>query len=327
MNRSELRARLAWPDRLTLYRAPTPLEPLPERAPVAGWIKRDDLTGVAESGNKIRKLEFLMAEARAQGARAVMTCGGVNSNHARATAVAARRLGLDAYLLLRGADRKPPTGNLLLDRILGAEVRFISGEAWPDRDARMAEWAETIPNVYIVPLGGSNAVGALGYVRAAEEIVQQAEEAGLTFDTVVHAVGSGGTTAGLALGLAALGRNGVRLIGVKVSEDPGLDAKVADILDEAVDRGFVPRAVRASARYELIEGWGEGYAQVRPEEIATCTAFARSTGVFVDPVYTGKALHWLAHHPRADLGRTVFVHTGGIFEIFAYARAFGPAGD
>ena len=323
MREAAPRADIAWPNHVPLSRAPTPLERIDERAPIAGWIKRDDLTGIAESGNKVRKLEFLMAEAQAHGARAVLTCGGVNSNHARATAVAARRLGLDVHLLLRGTDRRPPMGNLLLDRILGAEVRFIPREAWPNRDALMAEWAESIPNAYVIPQGGSNAVGALGYVRAAEEIVQQTAEAGLGIDTVVHAAGSGGTTAGLALGFAACD-NPVRLIAVKVDEDPGMDAHIARILDEAVERGFVSTAIRASARYELVEGWGDGYARTRPEEIATCAAFARATGIFVDPVYTGKAAHWLAARKDGKLGRSVFVHTGGIFELFAYAAAFEP---
>lgn len=315
-----------WPSRLPLAQTPTPFEPLREDAPISGWIKRDDLTGIAESGNKIRKLEFLLAEARALGARAVITCGGVNSNHARATAVAARRLGLDAHLLLRGEDR-PPMGNLLLDRILGADVRFIPPESWPDRDALMTEWAGSIADAYVIPQGGSNAVGALGYVRAAEEIIQQAAEAGIALQTVVHAAGSGGTTAGLALGFAALDRHDVRLIGVKVDEDPGMERQIEGILNEAVERGFVTSTVRTAAQYELVEGWGRGYALTTRAEIESCVAFARATGIFVDPVYTGKAVHWLARQTEGAAGQTVFVHTGGIFELFAYADAFSASGD
>lgn len=319
------RAEIQWPDRIPLARTPTPFERIANGAPISGWMKRDDLTGLAESGNKIRKLEFLLAEAKAQGARAVMTCGGVNSNHARATAVAARRLGMGAHLLLRGEDRKPPTGNLLLGRILGANVRFIPRSAWNDRDAIMNEWANGIPGAaYVIPMGGSNAIGSLGYVRVAEEVVEQTAEQSLSIDTVVHAAGSGGTTAGLALGFAALGREDIQLIGVKVDEDPDMQARIETSLDEAVDRRLVTASVRERARFELVDGWGRGYAETRPEELDTCTMFADATGVFIDPVYTGKAVHWMSHSNR-KLGRTLFIHTGGIFELFAYAGAFFPS--
>jgi D-cysteine desulfhydrase len=319
---------LRWPARLPLANAPTPLERLPERPagglPAGLWVKRDDLTGVGLSGNKVRKLEFLAAEAVARGARALVTCGGVNSNHARATAVAAARLGLTARLVLRGEDRRPPAGNLVLDRWLGARITFITEAQWADRDALLAEAAGD--DGYVIPEGGSNALGSLGYARAAQELLTQAEAAGLGLRHVVHACGSGGTTAGLALALAAAGREDVELLSVAVCNDAAyFDARVHAILDEAVARGWATPEVRGRARWRILDGHkGPGYARTTPEALKAHAQVARAYGLFVDPVYTGKALLGLADLTRrGELApdATVFVHTGGIFELFAFADA------
>jgi D-cysteine desulfhydrase len=188
---------IAWPSRLDLARTPTPLERLDRWSDRIGhelWIKRDDETGVALSGNKIRKLEFLLPEAAEQRADTVITCGGVNSNHARATAVACARLGLRlSKLVLRGADRHPATGNLLLDRWVGAEVEFITPEQWPDVNAIMSARADahaaTGGRAYVVPEGGSNGLGAMGYVRTAFELLEDAAAAEIRIGRVVHALG------------------------------------------------------------------------------------------------------------------------------------------
>lgn len=321
---------IRWPDRRPLAHTPTPLvwlEPRPGGPPAEVWVKRDDLTGVALSGNKVRKLEWLTAEAGRMGADTLITCGGVNSNHARATAVAAAQLGLQSHLVLRGEDRDPPAGNLLIDKVLGAALTFITPEAWPDRDTLMAELAARLAaqgrRPYVIPEGGSNAVGSLGYVRAAYELLGEAEAAGLGLRRVFHACGSAGTTAGLALGFASADRNDVEVRAVAVCNDAEyFDARVNTILDEAVARGFVSEAVRAKARWTIVEGFkGTGYAQTTPEEMVQHAALARSHGLFVDPVYTGKA--FLALRAAAEAGEladggTVFLHTGGMFELFAY---------
>jgi len=275
-------------------------------------IKRDDLTGVALSGNKVRKLDYLLAAA--QGAARVVTCGGVNSNHARATAVACAQLGLPCRLVLRGEDRRPPTGNLLLSRFVGASVRFITPEAWPEVDAIMAE--EAGADGHVVPEGGSNGLGCLGYVDAASELLQQV---GDRMVRIVHAVGSGGTTAGLALGLARAGRTDVEVVGVCVCDDgPTFDQRIRRILSDAVARGVATEAEVAAARWRIQEGFvGPGYARTDPDSMAALRALARR-GLILDPVYSGKAFLALRHLPPVE-GETVFVHTGGIFELFAFA--------
>ena len=220
-------------DRVPLARLPTPIERLDRLSAAIGvevWAKRDDLTGTGASGNKIRKLEYLIAEARAAGADTLVTTGGVQSNHARATALAARRCGLDPVLLLRGAQPVRPEGNYLLDRLLGAEIHWITPEAYrTDRDARLAQIAEDLRRrgavPYVIPMGGSNATGTLGYVAAAREVAAQHPE---RFDGVVCAVGSAGTLAGLAIG-ADLGP----IYGVAVSEGAeALRDKTAALVDE-----------------------------------------------------------------------------------------------
>ena len=207
---------------LDLARLPSPLQPLPGPSKQLGaeiWVKRDDLTGAGLSGNKVRKLDYLLAEATARGADCVITTGGIQSNHCRATALAARMVGLRPVLLLRG---QPPTdgwdGNLLLDGILGAEIHWITPEQYTHRDALMAEHAARLSAAgatpYVIPEGGSSAVGALGFVRAGRELAAQAMAAGVEFDTVLCATGSGGTLAGLAMsGLSA------QVLGVAVCDD------------------------------------------------------------------------------------------------------------
>jgi D-cysteine desulfhydrase len=309
------------PPRVPLGRLDTPLEPLRrtgERLGLDLWVKRDDLTGAALSGNKVRKLEYLLAEAEARGASPLVTCGGVNSNHARATAVAAARRGARAHLLLRGEDRRPPRGNLLLDRFVGAQVSFIAPDAWADRATRMAELAGA--DGYVIPEGGSNGLGALGYVRAAAELLRDADRAGVELARVVHACGSGGTTAGLALGFAALGAD-VEVLSVAVMKDAAhFDPIVRDVLADAVRRGFAPEAMARRARWTIVEGFvGEGYAETTPGEMQALSEVARREGLILDPVYSGKAFFLVSRGALPPTGgATVFLHTGGLFELFAY---------
>lgn len=318
------------PVRHPLIFGPTPLVRALRTSQQLGidlWVKRDDLTGIGVSGNKVRKLEFFAADARAQGADLFVTCGGVNSNHARATAVVGAQLGLKSHLVLRGQDRRPPTGNLLLDKYLGADVTFISRQAWDDRNAIMADLGERLSREghrpYIIPEGGSNARGTLGYALAVPELLAQCRAANLDPRRLIHANGSGGTTAGLAIGLAACERTDIEVLGIAVCNDRTFfDERIGSILDEMVDRGWVSAATRAQARWTILDGYkGRGYGRTTTEELAAQMSFARTEGLFVDPVYSGKA--FVAVKGEAEAGRlsdgpTVFIHTGGIFELFAF---------
>jgi D-cysteine desulfhydrase len=301
---------------LALAQLPTPIHPLmrsSERLGVELWIKRDDLTGSLLSGNKVRKLDFLMEDAKKRGATRVITCGGIQSNHARATAAAARMLHLEPYLLLRGDPPAIPEGNLLLDGLLGARIEWVDEAGYQERDEKMARMAQSLGGAYVIPEGGSNALGALGYLRAARELQLQQLERGIRFDTVICAVGSGGTLAGLVLGGLES-----RLVGVAVAPDAlGFRKRIAGILAEAQGLGF---GVLAASRWEILDGFGRGYAKTRPEEIAEARLLAREEGILVDPVYTGKAwykmVERLSEQPGCFGQRVLFWHTGGIFGWF-----------
>jgi D-cysteine desulfhydrase len=265
------------PRRLSLARLKTPLE----RVLIDGrtvLMKRDDLTGAALTGNKIRKLEYLLAEAVAQGKRRVLTCGGIQSNHCRATAIAARRLGLDSLLFLRTSAPPPSdqwTGNLRLNQLVGAEVRFITPEQYRDRNALMADAAGA--DDYIIPEGGSNALGSWGYVRAYEELRAQWSDRPTA---IICATGSGGTLAGLMMG----------------------------------SRFGLPHV--APEEVKMVDGYiGPGYAVTNPKQQADIERLARETGHLLDPVYTGKAFRALLHEPERFGVRPLFIHTGGIYGL------------
>lgn len=307
---------------------PTPMHRLPRLSAEIGldlWVKRDDLTGAALSGNKIRKLELLLGEAVALGADTVITCGGIQSNHARATAIAAAQLGLRCILILRGAEPERLEGNLLLDRLVGASVRWVTPEQYRERDAIFAEVEADVRGEgrvpYSVPEGGSSALGAVGYVRAWDEIHAQATAAGVEFDAVVCAVGSGGTLAGLVAGARRAGYGG-RVVGVNVCDDAATFERITSaLLAEMQDRWGIPRE---GARAELLDGYvGRGYALSSPDELALIRRVATLEGLLLDPVYTGKAMHALVSRTRADRGsfgeRALFIHTGGLFGLFPKA--------
>ena len=327
------------PPRTPLAHIPTPLQRLDRLSAELGidlWVKRDDLTGAALSGNKVRKLEFLCAAATSPDVAAdtLITCGAVTSNHCRAAAVAAAHLGLRSHLVLRGTPPDVPDGNLLLAQFVGAETTFITQAQWVDRDAIMAEVADRLAREgrrsYVIPEGGSNAVGAWGYVLGAAELVEDARAADLDLRRVVHAVGSGGTTAGLALGFAGLLPE-VDVVGVAVCDDgPYFDGVVGRICAGARAATPTPPGVAAQPRWQILAGYqGAGYAQTTPEEIAFYRHVARSEGMILDPVYTGKAFRALYEEARAGRipadGTTVFLHTGGIYGLFSFAAALGSS--
>ena len=338
-------AQLAYPDRIPLAHLPTPLQRLErvsERLGVEVLVKRDDLTGAELSGNKVRKLEFILAEARARGCDVVLTCGGEQSNHCRATALACARLGMEPHLVLRTADpgRPPPaTGNILLDRVAGARIRWITMADWARREELMAEMAEELARAgrrpCIIPEGGSSALGAWGYLRAVVEELDPALDAlpappaGPT--TVVYACGSGGTGAGLILGAALCGwsQRGIRVAGVNVCDDRDYFVRVIG----RICRDFAASSPAAPAirdqDIEIVDGYvGLGYAKSRPEELRELIDLGRREGLVLDPVYTGKAYFALVSELARDRdrfgGRVVFLHTGGIFGLFPAAELLAP---
>ena len=323
----------AEPARVTLAHLPTGGHWLRERwGGVPVWLKRDDHTGGELSGNKIRKLEYLLAEAQAQGATYVLTCGGEQSNHARATALAAARLGMRSLLILRTDNpRVPPalSGNITLDVMAGADLRWISYAQWRDRDQLLAQEAERLQQrgerPYVIPEGGSNALGTWGYLRAMHELVQQLDAAQVPRPaTIVYACGSGGTGAGLVLGakLLRLPERGLSVAGINVCDDRDYFVrKIAGICAEVEARWQLGANV-TEADIDMVDGHvGLGYAKSRPEELATLRRVGQREGVVLDPVYTGKAFHGmvteLSRAPRRFGEAVCFVHTGGIFGLLA----------
>ncbi len=326
------------PRKVSLARLDTPLQRLDRTSAALGvevLVKRDDLTGAELSGNKVRKLEYLMAEAQDQGADVVITCGGEQSNHCRATAMGAARLGLASVVILRTDDpARPPaaTGNILLDRLAGAEVRWISRPDWARRNELLVAEADRQRAAgrrpYVIPEGGSNALGSWGYVAAAQEIADDLATLPARPTTIVYACGSGGTGAGLILGakLAGLAGRGVSVAGVNVCDDRDYFVRaIGRICTDFVERWPVGVTVSADD-IVLVDGHvGRGYALSRPEELATIRDLARRDGVILDPVYTGKAFHGVVTElarDRARFGeRIVFVHTGGLFGLFGGGAA------
>jgi D-cysteine desulfhydrase len=282
------------------------------------WIKRDDLTGFGLSGNKVRKLEFLFAAALDQGAKAVITCGGIQSNHCRATAVAARQLGLEPILLLRG-EPGPAVGNYLLDQLLGARVHFCSDAEYSrERDAIMSALADRYRDFspYIIPEGGSNGLGAFGYIEASRELGQR-------FDGVFCAVGSGGTLAGLALG-----EDVGPIDGVAVCDDRAFfESRVKEIAAEAQVLGAGPLSTPGE-RWRVLEGYqGSGYGIASPAVWEIIRVLASLEGIFLDPVYSAKAMHALVSEVRAGRrgGRLLFWHTGGTFGMMGRGEEVFPS--
>jgi D-cysteine desulfhydrase len=321
------------PPRVPLANTPTRGHWLRYPAGTRIWIKRDDHTGSELSGNKVRKLEYLFAEAVQQQATHVITCGGEQSNHARATAMAAAQLGLRSVLILRTDDpaRPPaPTGNILLDRLVGAELRWISRPQWRDRNRLLAEEAERVRAAggtpYVIPEGGSNALGSWGYLRAAAELAEDLEGIAAPDHpvTIVYACGSGGTGAGLVLGAKLLGlaSRGISVAGVNVCDDRAYFIEVIGRICADFDERWQLDARVTPDDIQIVDGHvGLGYARSRPEELATIRDVCRSDGVVLDPVYTGKAFHGVVTELRRDPRRfgaaVAFVHTGGMFGLFA----------
>lgn len=305
-------------DRVSIGVFPTPVQKLHNISRLLGtqvYVKRDDLTGLGLGGNKVRKLEYLLADAKAQGAEVVFTTGGAQSNHAMLTAAAARKLGMTPILILKKRGVTARQGNQLLEHLMGVDVRFMDTDDYADIYAEMDRVGRTLGKPYYkIPCGGSNALGTLGYVDCAREIRDQ----GLHFDHLICAEGSGGTMAGLALG-AKLYLPGTRVTGMMVDSDPFEEITVRLMREAAALLGA---DIQVSAEdFDLRDLCGPGYAIPSQEGNAAVAMMAENEGLFLDPVYTGKAFAGLIAMAREGAfkptDRVLFLHSGGAGGLFA----------
>ena len=324
--------------RLRFAHLPTPLEPMENLSRLLDgpniWVKRDDCTGLAGGGNKTRKLEFLMADAEQQGADTIITQGAVQSNHARQTAAIAAKLGYECYLLLEnrtGSDDPDflANGNVLLDDIYNA--RLSDFPAGTDMNQEMLSLAEELrvagKKPYIIPGGGSNRIGALGYVNAAYELVGQCNDQGLKVDHIVHATGSTGTQAGLVTGLTAI-HSGIDLMGISVRALK--EAQEENVYRLACETAEFIGSSAALNRSDVVANSdyvGEGYGMPTDGMIEAVEMTARHESILLDPVYSGKAMAGLIDLVRQGFYRReeniVFIHTGGAQALSGYRSLFG----
>lgn len=316
--------------RAKLVNLPTPLQEIPRLTKLLKgprlWMKRDDCTGLAFGGNKERKAEFVLADALSKRADVVITSGGIQSNHARATAAAARKLGLKVVLIIYGKEPKSYDGNLLLDYLLGADVRFVNvgGSKLVTVLKRTAEELKGKGHVpYVIPGGASYSVGAVAYVDAMLELLTQAEEMGFKIDYVVHAAGSGGAQAGLILANKAV-KSGIEVLGMCVEPVNGwLLKRTVEIANEAAELLGLKVAVKPSD-VTLIKDYAGEYGVLTSEVLNAIKLVAQTEGIVLDPVYTGKAMAGLMEMVRQGRFKkddnVVFFHTGGVPALFPYKK-------
>lgn len=319
-------------DKYSLANLPTPIVKLSRLSEEYGaeiYMKRDDYTGSELSGNKVRKLEYLAQDALSQGATHLITCGGIQSNHARATAMVAARLGMGVTLVLRGTEELAHEGNPFFGQMAGAHIRFITPEEYREkRGAIMEGMAEELrakgETPYIIPEGASNARGSMGYVKAYEEILEQEKALGLTFDRLFVAVGSGGTYAGLLYGNVMHG-GPLRVTGVPICDDAAYFRAIAQNLFTGLNDLCGGDVTLQPEAMPMLDGYaGLGYAISRDEELAIIHHVARKEGVITDPVYTGKALYGVLEElkqGRFQGEKILFVHTGGLMGYSSAQRA------
>lgn len=326
---------LSYPPRLDLALTPTPLQPLQRASERWGnghrlWVKRDDLTGCALSGNKVRKLEFIGAHARQGDYDTLITCGGLQSNHCRATALAGAQLGLDVHLVLRGEQQDAQGGNYLLDQLAGAQIDCYPARHYiPELEAILSGWRDHYASLgrkaLVIPTGGSDGIGAWGYIRACEELAADFSRVGIEDAHIVTASGSGGTQAGLTLGVA-LHEVAATVWGVNVCDDEAYF--LAKVHEDAADwRRRYPAVPDLQIEPRVLDGYvGDGYGVASAEVFQLIAEMAALEGIILDPVYSGKAFYGLIQEilkGRFDGTRDiVFMHTGGLFGVFPQADGF-----
>lgn len=321
--------------KLSLANFPTKIEKLEKISNESGvniYIKRDDQTGSEISGNKIRKLEYSIYEALENGCDTLITCGGIQSNHARATAAAGIKLGMRAILVLRSDETPEMEGNYFLDKVIGADVRIISSDDYRERRMEImqkikAESDAEGHKAYIIPEGASNGIGSLGYYSAMKEIKEQEKELGIKFDRIVAAVGSGGTYAGLCMGNAEFFNGEKKITGFNVCDDAEFFKKRSEEIIEEAQKYLDKSIIIKAEEMDIIDGYvGIGYAQSRDEELEFIQKTAKKEGVIFDPVYTGKAMYGMMNEIEKGTFKkgenVLFIHTGGVFGIFSKRNQF-----
>ena len=324
-------------EKLVLANLPTKIEKLERLSTEFGtniYIKRDDHTGSEISGNKVRKLEYLAKDAQDNGYNLLITCGGIQSNHCRATVAVATKLGMKSAVLLRISEQPPVVGNYFLDKLMGADVKFCTRPEYSNSrgeimEAMAEEYRKQGYKPYVIPEGASNELGTLGYYNCMNEIVAQEKELGITFDTVVVATGSGGTAAGLYLA-NELHNYGKRVVSMAVCDDIEYFTNIIDNISNGALE-YLPEYKGATLKRENIEVIdkyvGLGYAISRPEELEFIKHVARTEAVVLDPVYTGKAMYGVYNELKeggALVGskNILFIHTGGMFGLFPVSEQF-----
>ena len=325
---------ILFPDRLNLAQIPTPfyrLDRLTEQLRAEGadcpqlWIKRDDQTGSLTSGNKVRKLEFLLAEARAQGCDTLITSGGVQSNHCRATAVLGTQLGFRVHLLLRSDTEPQPVGNLLIDQLVDASISHYSPQEFKKLDSLFAYWQQHYgqqgSKTYSIHTGGSNGTGLWGYIAAAQELQQDFKRQGISPSHIIHATGSGGTQAGLTMGFSLLGMDTQVEAYAVCDNSDYFKRKVTEDIRQWSEQSSVAVEIDELPIVTLDNYIGPDYGVAGPEIFAAIKQLASLEGVILDPVYTGKAFYGMVQEIQkgryASASDMVFVHTGGLFGLFA----------
>ncbi len=315
------------PKKLSLAAFPSPLHQLRNLSKNLNrniYIKRDDSTGMLLSGNKIRKLEYVLKEALDHKADTIVTCGGIDSNHIRSTSVAAKLLGLQPYAVLHGGKPEILDGNLLLTESIGANTTFVSDKEYAEIDRIYSDMDRDLRKKgltpYFIPSGASNALGCWGYISMMEELMQQQKEIGVRFDSIFVALGSGGTVGGLILG-KFLVDNPAEVFSINVfSKAEDFEDAIFTMGSEAIDRFQLPCTLKISDIHYFNNYIGRGYALTTDEEMAFILDIARSEGVVLDQVYTGKALFGtvdlLKRYPERFGRNILFIHTGGWFSFF-----------
>ena len=319
------------PQKLALCNLPTPIYSLDALNPDTGrtklYIKRDDYTGLETSGNKVRKLEYHLH--KAGDADVIITCGGLQSNHARATASLSARLGKRCHLVLREPDA-PPDGNYFLDKMFGAKITLIDWDSYANRrNEIMAEIGETyrveglLP--FVIPEGASSGLGMFGYFNTYMEIMRQERELGIKFDTICIADGTGGTYSGLYAANEVF-RGGKNIVGFNVYARDGARERVLSILKEGTEIAGITKAIDTGNIYQNFDYLGDGYAIAYPKLVEFIQSAARKTGILFDPVYTGKALLGTVSEIEKGnsrlRGNVLFIHTGGQFGAMARRELF-----
>lgn len=321
------------PPRIPLAHLPTPIHYCSHSSASLGvevFVKRDDMTGSVLGGNKARKLEFLAADAKKSNANVLITCGALQSNHARSTAAAAARLGMKSHLLLYGTIPERRRGNLLLDSMFGAESEVITHAEYRDRARLMAEcaarYAETGQTAYVIPEGGSNAVGTFGYIAAVEETLRQSQSMGVDFDFVIVATGSGGTHLGLSIGKEIYGWKAA-VFGITVCDDADYFRGIAAKLLDDLRSGYLPSLALQTSDLEFVDGWkGLGYGRYTPADVDGSRRIAREEGFLLDLVYSQKAWNGMCGMIQSGAipkrSRVLFWHTSGLAGFFAHEDAY-----